>query len=196
MSFRHKLKKILACIILLCGVLWSGTAYAALGASVTLVTGQPTDIYPGEITQLEITLSNNNTVAPVTTVAFSNNLPGTLPNGLSIAGAATYTCTDPSVPVVNPGAGTLTAVAGTQAISLSGGIIPARANNTDGTCTIIIPVTAGTSTGNTATYSYTIADGAVTGDDGAPLANSGNVSQSLNVRAFARHPGRQQCGQR
>jgi len=184
--FCCRLKKVFACTMLLFSILWANPAYAALGTSVTLVTGQPTNIYPGELTQLEITLSNNNTVAPVTAVAFSNSLPGTLPNGLSIAGAATYTCTDPSVPATNPGVGTLTAVSGTQAISLSGGTIPARANNTDGTCTIIIPVTAGTSTGNAATYSYTIADGAVTGDDGAAVANSGDVSQSVNVRAFTR----------
>ncbi|TVQ82235.1 MAG: DUF11 domain-containing protein [Micavibrio sp.] len=179
-------RNIAASLLSLVILLWSGTAFADLGASVTLVTGQPTDIYPGEVTQLEITLSNNNVAAPITSVAFSNSLPGTLPNGLEIAGAASYTCTDPAIPSTDPGLGTLTATVGTQAISLSGGGIPARANNMDGTCTIIIPVTAGTTTGDAATYSYTIADGAVTGDDGGAVANSGSVSQSVNVRAFAR----------
>lgn len=163
----------------------SSPAWAALGASVTLASGQPTDIYPGETTQLQITLSNNNTTAPITGVGFSNLLPGTLPNGLMVAGAATYTCTDPAGPTTAPGVGTLTAAIGTQAISLGNdGIIPARANNTDGTCTILIPVTAGTSTGNTATYTYTIASGAVTGNDGSPVSNSGAVNQSINVRAL------------
>lgn len=159
---------------------------AALGASVTLVSGDPTDIYPGQSTRLEITLSNSNTAADITGVAFANSLPGALPNGLKVAGAATYTCTDPAGPTTVAGSGTLTANPGTQAISLSGGVIPARANNTDGTCTIQIPVTAGTSTGNAATYAYTIASGAVTGNDGAPVANVGTVSQSLNVLALTR----------
>ncbi|HMX15515.1 MAG TPA: SdrD B-like domain-containing protein [Rhodocyclaceae bacterium] len=159
---------------------------AALGASVTLVSGDPTSIYPGESTRLEITLSNSNTAASITGVAFSNTLPGTLPNGLKVAGAATYTCTDPAVPVTNAGVGTLTAAPGTQAITLSGGDIPARANGTDGTCTIQIPVTAGTSTGNAASYTYTIAGGAVTGNDGGAVSNAGAVSQSINVTAIAR----------
>ena len=62
--------------------------WAALGASVTLVSGQPGTIYPGETTQLQITLSNSNPAAAINNVAFNNSLPGTLPNGLSIAGAA------------------------------------------------------------------------------------------------------------
>ena len=126
-------------------IVGAGPALAALGASVTVSPGQPTDIYPGETTQLEITLSNYNELAAITAVAFSNNLPGTLPNGLKINGAPTYTCTDPSDGSVVAGSGVLTAVNGTQAISLAGGVIPARANNTDGTCSIKIPVTGGSS---------------------------------------------------
>jgi large repetitive protein len=165
---------------------FAGSAFAALGTSVTLVSGDPTSIYPSQTTRLQITLSNSNTVAAIAGIAFSNSLPGSLPDGLKISGAATYTCTDPSVPVTNAGAGTLTTDLNTQAISLAGGIIPARASSTDGTCTIVIPVTAGTSTGSAATYTYTILDGAVTGNDGAAVANSGNVSQSVNVSALTR----------
>ncbi len=170
---------------LLLALLSPGIALADLGASVTLASGQPTSIYPGEITQLQITLSNNNTTAPISSVAFSNSLPGTLPNGLKVAGAATYTCYDPAGPTTQPGGGTLTTAVGAQGISLAGGTIPARANNTDGTCTIILPVTAGTSTGSAATYTYTIASGAVTGNDGAAVANVGAVSQSINVQALS-----------
>ncbi len=173
------------CIFVMVALSYS-SAFAGLGASVTLVTGQPTAIKPGEVTQLEITLSNNNTGAPITAVGFSNSLPGTLPNGLKISGVPTYNCTDPAIPATNPGVGVLTAVDGTQAISLVGGVIPARANSEDGTCIIVIPVTAGSSTGNAATYSYQIANGAVTGDDGAPVANSGSVSQSVNVQSINR----------
>lgn len=164
-------------------------ALAGLGASVTLDAGQPTDIYPGEITAIRITLSNNDPNGPVTSVAFSNSLPGTLPNRLKIAGAASYTCTDPATGNPVAVAGTLTAALNTQAISLSGGSIPARdgASSTDGSCDIVIPVTAGTTDGAAVTYTYTVANGGVTGIDSSSLAvaNSGEVSQSINVRALA-----------
>ena len=139
----------------------SGPALAALGASVTLANGQPTDIYPGQTTQLQITLSNSNDTASVTNVAFSNSLPGALPNGLKVAGAATYTCTNPAGPSTGPGSGVFSAVVGSQSISLSGGVIPARANGSDGVCVITIPVTAGSNSGNSATYNYVIASGSV-----------------------------------
>lgn len=175
--------------LILISVMWPfGQALAALGASVTLASGQPTDIYPGEVTQLQITLSNSNSVAAVTGVGFSNSLPaGTLPNGLKVAGVPTYTCIDPAGPTPLAGVGTLTAIIGTQTITLGNdGVIPARSsvNNTDGSCTIIIPVTAGTSTGSAATYTYTIAGGGVTGNDGGAVSNSGAVSQSVIVNAL------------
>ena len=167
-------------------ILGSSSAWAALGASVTLVSGQPTDIFPGETTQLQITLSNSNALAPITGVGFSNLLPGTLPNGLKVAATPTVSCTDPATVPQPTTPGTVAATIGAQSIALSGEIIPARANNTDGTCTIIIPVTAGTSSGGTATYAYTIASGAVTGTDSTGLvANAGTVNQSVNVKAFA-----------
>jgi uncharacterized repeat protein (TIGR01451 family) len=164
----------------------AGPALAALGASVTLLSGDPANIYPGETTRLQITLSNSNTAAAVTGVAFGNSLPGSLPNGLKVAEVATYTCFNPNDSSTAAGSGTLTATIGEQGITLAGGVIPARANDTDGTCTLVIPVTAGTSNGNSATYTYTIASGAVTGNDGAAVANVGNVSQSVNVLALSR----------
>ena len=174
-------------VVLLVGLLaMVPAAHAALGASVTLKTGSPGTIDPGESTILQITLSNNNEAAAITGVGFGGSLPGTLPNGLKIAGTATYTCTDPSTPSTFPGAGTLTAGSGTQAITLAAGAIPMRANGIDGTCVIEIPVTAGTSDGSGASYTYTIGSGAVTGNDGAAVVNSGAVNQSINVRTLAR----------
>lgn len=161
-------------------------AHAALGAAVTLKVGSPGTISAGQTTILQITLSNSSTTAAITGVGFSNSLPGTLPNGLKIAGAATYTCTDPAIPATAPGAGTLTAAAGTQSITLSAGSIPSRANSTDGTCVIEIPVTAGTSDGSGASYTYTIGNGAVTGNDGGAVANLGVVNQSINVNPLSR----------
>lgn len=160
--------------------------WAALTASVTLDSGQPGSILPGEQTALKITLSNSNASAAITGVAFNSALPAGFPDGLKITAGATYQCTDPSGPSTGAGAGTLTATADTQAINLINGVIPARANSTDGTCTIIIPVIAGSTTGNSATYTYQIANAAVTGNDGIPVANSGAVSQSINVLALTK----------
>jgi uncharacterized repeat protein (TIGR01451 family) len=167
--------------------LGSAQALAGLAASVTLQLGQPTAIRPSETTVLQITLSNNNTIAAINAVGFSNNLPGTLPNGLKVAGAATYTCLDPANPPAVPGSGTLIAAIGTQAIQLTGGVIPARhaGSSTDGSCTILIPVTAGSSDGTGTAYTYTILSGAVTGNDGTAVANIGDVSQSVNVTAIS-----------
>lgn len=158
--------------------LWLGLGQAALadlGASVTLAPGAPTGIYPGQLTTLRITLSNNNTASAINGVAFSNSLPGSLPNGLKIAGSASSNC-----------GGSLMAAPGSQAIALSGASIPARVGTTDGQCVIDIPVTAGTSSGAAASYAYSITSGAVTGNDGGPVANSGSVSQSINVTALSK----------
>ena len=165
---------------------FAGQAWAGLAASVTLQSGQPANVQPGEVTWLEVTLSNNNTSNPISSAAFSNSLPGTLPNGLKVAGSPTYTCTDPATGNTTPGVGTLTTTVGAQGISLSGGVIPARANGTDGSCTIRIPVTPGSADGSATAYTYTIGNGAVTGNDGSAVSNQGDVSQSVNVTAMAR----------
>lgn len=177
-------RRYVAASLLALGLTFGHQAFAALGVSVTIPAGQPTDIYPGEITQLQITISNNNESAPITGTAFSNSLPGTLPNGLRIAGAFTYTCAEGGGEVGT--AGSVTASGGTQHVALTGGTIPVRTSNVDGSCTITIPVTAGTSDGLSATYNYQIAAGAVTGNDGASVSNVGAVSQSVNVRALTR----------
>lgn len=175
-------------IAILLGVLMlhiSGQAWAALGAAVSLVSGQPGSVYPGETTQLEITLSNSNNTTAVSNVAFSNSLPGVWPNGLRIAAAATYTCTDPNTGTAVATTGTLTAVPGTQTITLTGGTIPQASSAIAGTCKIVIPVLTGSSSGNSATYNYQINNNAVTGNDPGAQSNSGDVSQTVNVRAMA-----------
>ncbi len=165
-----------------------GLAVAALGASVTLQGPDP--IFPGEITNLRIQLSNNANT-PVTGVSFPNlppvALPGSLPNGLRVAGAASYTCTDPNGNFTAAGPGSLTAVPGSQSIALANGAVPANFGGVDGSCLIIVPVTAGTSDGAVASYNYTIASGSVTGTDGSgAVANAGVVTQSIGVRGVAR----------
>ncbi len=180
------LKSALLTLITLTSLALASPAWADLGASVTLAPGAPTAIDPLQETSLQITLSNSNAGAPITGVSFANSLPGTLPDGLYSSSPATYECFDPAGPSTAPGVGTLTITPGGQSINLSGGVIPPRANNADGTCTITIPVSAGTSTGTFKTYVYTILGGAVTGtDSGLTVTNSGNVSQSVNVRAMS-----------
>ena len=175
-------------LLLAAASLLPATAHAALGASVTLVGPDP--IFPGEVTTLRIELSNSANT-PITALAFPANvadrLPGVLPDGLRIAGAASYTCTDPNGNVTTPGAGALTATIGTQVISLTGGSIAPNFGGTDGSCEILVPVTAGSSTGATANYAYTLSSGSVTGTDGSGgVANIGAVSQTIGVRAVSR----------
>lgn len=162
----------------------SQLAWAALGTSVTLASGSATDIYPGQSTTLRITLSNDNGTSVLSGVSFSNILPGTLPNGLKVSGTPTYSCADASGAVATTGS--VTASLGSQSILLAGGTIPAKSGSTDGFCVIDVPVTSGTNSGNATTYTYTIGSGAVTGNDGAAQANSGSVSQSINVRALSK----------
>ncbi|MNK05187.1 Serine-aspartate repeat-containing protein D precursor [compost metagenome] len=150
------------------------SAFAALTASVT--TTDTSAFYPGEVRILRITLSNNS-ASPINGAAFDSLLPGTLPNGLKVAGTPTFNC-----------GGTLTTVNGTQEIKLVGGVVPPAATNpaADGFCTIDVPVTAGTSNGAAASYDYQLASGAVTGtENGVHVENSGLVGQTFGVRALA-----------
>ena len=114
-------------------------------------------------------------------------LPGTLPDGLRVAGPASYECTNPNGNVTTAGGGTFSATVGTQTIAFSGGIIPANFGGTDGTCVILVPVTAGSSTGALASYAYTLVSRTVTGMDGGGLVeNDGDVTQTIGVRAVQR----------
>jgi len=130
----------------------------------------------------------DNEANDINDLAFSNVLPGVLPRGLKIAGAANYTCYDPTSSQTIAGSGILTALIDTQAIQLSAGVIPDRdaVSSKDGTCTILIPVTAGTDIGDATNYTYIIADGAVMGDDGNVVSNSGEVKQSINITAIGK----------
>lgn len=157
------------------------SAEANLTTSVTLEAGSPSAIYPTQETRLSITLANSGGV-DLTGVNFDVSLPGTWPAGLQISGVSTYACTN-STGAVSV-SGTLTAATGSSRIALSAGLIPARSNNIDGQCTIVVPVTVGNS--DNSSYTFTIASGAVAGlENGAPVSNSGSVSQSVNVSQLA-----------
>jgi fimbrial isopeptide formation D2 family protein len=108
-------------------------------------------------TSLTFTIQNNNTTTALSGVAFSDTLPAGLvistPNGL------TGTC----------GAGTITATAGTNVISLSGGTIAAS-----GSCTFSVNVTG------TAAGPQTNTTGNVTSTEGG---TGGTATASINVVA-------------
>jgi len=178
------LKLFLSAFLLLVFTFYSHSAQADLTASVTALGDATID--PNELEQLSITLSNNDPVNDITGAAFSNTLPGTLPDGLRVAGSPTYTCANGAGSVATTGS--FTAVLGSQTLTLSGATIPMRDSgmSIDGTCTIIIPVTAGTSDGSAQTYNYVIASGAVTGTGAGAVSNSGAVNQSINVSPASR----------
>lgn len=185
-GFLRGLKSRLALGFLLVATFQTSSALAGIAASVTIKPGELTIIAPGESTVLQIILSNNNISSQVNNLNFSNLLPGSYPNRLHVSGPTTYTCFNPASGMSTPGVGALTAVPGSQLIVVAGGVIPPRdaPSSTDGSCTIQIPVSAGTSSGAATSYTYTILGGAVTGDDGGPVSNIGDVSQSINVSAM------------
>lgn len=122
------------------------------------------------VTRLNITLTNNYSI-PITDVAFSDTLGGTLTDGIVIADPANLT---------NTCNGSVTAVAGTQTISLSNGSIAA-----DEDCTVAMDVQGKSSTTPPpgTTYTNEIAIGDVTGTVNGTTAthNWDATSDSLTV---------------
>ena len=108
----------------------------------------PANIAINATTVLTFTITNPNSTAALTGVAFSD----TLPTGLTVANSSSSVC----------GGGTLTTTA-SNAINLSGAMVGAGAS-----CTFAVTVT-GTASGN-----YTNTTGAVTSDNGGP----GNVASA------------------
>lgn len=82
----------------------------------------PATVLAGAVSTLTITLNNPNAVVADLTAPLADSLP----TGVVISGNASTTC-----------GGTLTAVAGSSGVSLSGGAIPA-----DGSCTVTVDVIA------------------------------------------------------
>lgn len=99
---------------------------------------------------LTITIQNTSSFS-LTGLGLIDNLPGTLPAGLQVAGGVA------PAPVNNCG-GTLTAAPGTQAIQLSGGNLAGASS-----CTLVIPVTSTTA----GSYLNTIPAGTLTNNEGA-----------------------------
>jgi LPXTG-site transpeptidase (sortase) family protein len=91
----------------------------------------PPTVAPGGISTLTITLRNTNAV-PLVNVSVTDPLPGSSTDGVIVAPVpnTVTTCVG----------GTVTAVPGTQTITMTGGTVPARVGDVPGTCTINVDV--------------------------------------------------------
>ncbi|HEU0295861.1 MAG TPA: sortase [Anaerolineales bacterium] len=127
----------------------------------------PISILPGGTSRLSVTIYNPN-VFQLTNAAWTDNLIGVQP-GLSIASPVNLT---------NTCGGTVTAVAGSTTLSLSGGTVPAQVGTTPGSCTVSIDVTSTTS-GN---LINTIPAGALSSTGGGgTITNTTPASATLRV---------------
>lgn len=121
------------------------------------------------VTKLTITLTNHFLI-PLTDLSFSDSLEGTITDGIIIATPSNLT---------NTCNGTVTAIAGSQTISLNGGSIPASQN-----CLITVDV-KGKSTSTPppgVTYSNTIAIGDVTGKVNGSTVTQNWAAASDNLK--------------
>ena len=140
----------------------SNTAILTVTAMSMSKAFYPTIVQAGGSSMLVITLVNTSD-SPLINLQVTDTLPGTLTNGLVIAPIpnASTTCAP----------GSVTAVAGTQIISLTGGVLPAQLGGVPGTCTITVDVQGNDSTPLTGTtYTNTI-----------PVVNVSGTVQSTGV---------------
>ena len=113
----------------------SGNFSASLTVSGLSVSKSfyPAAVNNNGISTLTITLTNTNT-SQIDNVSFSDTLPGNTTNGILVAPTPKISTTcgiDPNI---------ITADAGTQTISMSGGTIPAQVGNVPGICTVNVDV--------------------------------------------------------
>jgi LPXTG-site transpeptidase (sortase) family protein len=127
----------------------------------------PISIAAGGVSRLSVTIYNPNAF-PLTNASWTDNLIGVQP-GLVIASP---------VGLTNTCGGSVTAVAGSTSLSLSGGTVPAQVGITPGMCTVSINVTS-TATGNVIN---TIPAGSLTSTGGGmTITNTSPASATLNV---------------
>jgi uncharacterized repeat protein (TIGR01451 family) len=120
----------------------------------------PATINAGGTSTLTITLNNPNTKA----AGLSAPLTDTLPSGVVVSGAASSTC-----------GGTVTAIAGSSAVTLTGGAIPVN-----GSCVLVVDVVAASG----GSYINSLASGALVtsnGTNAAPAVATLSVSSSQVV---------------
>lgn len=172
---------------LLAGLLAGSVQFAVAAPNADFNVGLNTTatyastIRPGGETSLRITLTNSDTGAALTSVAFSQALPSTATGGLRVSGAAVVS-TDPATSTGSC-SGSVTAVVGGTAVSLSGMTIPPSDGTNPGRCYIDLPVQAWSSNGLADTHAYALAAEAVNSDQGS---NATGGSQSITVLAVQR----------
>ncbi|MGD0877316.1 MAG: sortase [Anaerolineales bacterium] len=136
---------------------------------INKIFATPASINPGGVKQLSINLYNQNGYSLIN-AAWSDNLAG-VQAGMTLANP---------VLVSNSCGGSVTATAGSTNIYLSGGTVPAKVNGTNGTCSVVVNITA-TTPGNLVD---TIPAGTVTAnesDDNGLASNITPASATLQV---------------
>ncbi|HJS19953.1 MAG TPA: sortase [Anaerolineales bacterium] len=127
----------------------------------------PPFVNPGGISTLRIALENRNAV-PLVNVSVTDPLPGDATNGVIVA-------PNPNASTTCAG-GTVTAVAGSQTITMTGGTVPAQLLDVPGTCTIRVDVQG---IGSLTTRTNTI-----------PLANASGTLQGTTTVLNPAQPAR------
>ena len=146
-------------------ILTGGTASATFTATAEPVSPNPPTIAKiftptsatfasGAISELELTITNPNTGYDLTNVAVSD----TLPTGMTVAGAATTTCTN----------GSVTAALNSGSVALSGASLVAS-----GSCTVTVDVQV------TGAGTYANTTGAVSGEAGGQILTGGTASATF-----------------
>lgn len=128
-------------------------------------TFNPAQVLTNQASVLTITITNTSNV-PVVNMGLTDNLPGTLPDGLEVA--------SPSGASTDCG-GPLSAVPGSQTIQLTGGGLSALGNPGD-SCTIVVNVIS-TRPG---VYINTIPAGALTANGGITNNNPANATLTVS----------------
>ena len=147
-------------------LLSSASAFAAITVSKSIASAYSGNIYPGDVTAFQITLSNDNPASAVSGVALNDDMSA---QGITVAGAGLISNTCGGVVTATPGATSFSLVSGAIPIAPGGGSL--------GSCDIVVEVTSTIQS----TRTNTLASGAVTGNDGAAVSNGTPAAQSFNV---------------
>lgn len=135
----------------------------------------PNTVNTNGLSALTISLQNTN-ASPLVSVTLTDTLPGTVTNGVVVAPIpnASSTC-----------GGSVTAVAGTQTISLAGGVIPAQVLGVPGLCTVTLDVQGkGVSATRTNTLLRTNVSGTIQGT-GTVINPTANASANLTIASMS-----------
>ena len=133
----------------------------------------PINIAPGDVSRMSVNIYNSNTFQ-LENASWTDNLIGVQP-GLTIADP-------PNVSTVDCGTPTVTAVAGSTTLSLSGATVPAKVGNINGVCSVFVDVTS-TTPGN---LINTVPAGNLnsTGPGATTVSNTDPASATLQVDAI------------